>query len=325
MNLFWKRLPDTSKYEQEMANRHEAYHAYVRLEESQLLNEYKALAEINFKLDKKEFKHKEDYEKSALYEKELRFLELQKDSDIKNYLKYHNSDKLDFFKRYKEVFIEDFSDKRIDELQWVPAFRWSYNQMHGCYSLENEYQAYSEGQNVDVINGQLQVITKRKDSEGRKWTEKKGFTTENYKFTSDVISGESHLEKSGSVIIKFKLDGAKKPLQHFIRACDDKNQRCISLLETFGIRSFKVGHTQREKQGLYSKVTGKNLQKDFHILELDWNSEIMSWRLNGLLIHQDTAAPDMDRLHLLIGSKVNNPKGEEGKIIIDYIRIYGER
>ena len=141
MNLFWKRLPDTSKYEQEMANRHEAYHAFVRLEESQLLKEYEALAEINFKLDKKAFKHKADYEKSALYEKELRFIELQEDSDIKNYLKYQKSDKLDFYKRYKEVFYDEFSGKRIDEAQWVPAFRWSYNQIQACYSSENEYQA----------------------------------------------------------------------------------------------------------------------------------------------------------------------------------------
>lgn len=326
MNLFWKRLPKTNIYELEMANRHEAYNSLVRLEESQLLEEYQALTEINFKLDRKQFKNRKEYEKSPLYKKELRFKEIAEDSDIKNYLKYAKSDNLSFIKQHKQVFFEEFSgNSGLDKTQWISAFRWSDDLLHGCYSSEDEYQAYSEGKNTDVIDGQLHLTTKRKDAEGRAWTTNKGFVTKNYKFTSDVISGESHLEKTGSVIIKFRVEGAKKPLQHFIRACDDKNQRSISILETFGSKKFKVGHTERNKQGLFSKVTGKNLEKDFHILELSWTEEIMNWRLNGLLIHQDTTFPYMDHMHLLIGSKLNSPKEQEGKIIIDYIRIYGKR
>lgn len=325
MNLFWKRLPKTNRYEQLMADRHEAYHALVRLKESRLMEEFEALSELDFKLDKKQFKHQSDYEKSPLYEKELRYRDLLEDSDIKNYLKFHKSNELDFYKQHKQVFYDEFSGRKIDDQQWVPAFRWSYNALHGCYSLAGEYQAYSEGENTDVIDGQLQILTKRKEAEGRAWTEDKGFVNKNYKYTSDVISGESHLTEVGCVVVKFKLDGTKRPLQHFVRACDDKNQRCISLFESFGLRKFKVGHAQKGKQGMFSNIIGKNLQKDFHILELNWNKEIMSWRLNGVLIHQDTTFPHMDQMHLLIGSKVNAAKCEEGKIIIDYVRISGAR
>ena len=325
MNLFWKRLPKTSRFEQEMADRHEAYNALVRLEESHLLEEFEALSEINFKLDKKEFKRQEDYEKSPLFEKEQRYRDLLEDSDIKTYLKYHHSDDLNYFKQRKQVFYDEFSGDHLDDSQWVSAFRWSYNALNGSYSLPTDCQAYSEGENTDVIDGQLQIITKRKDVEGRVWTADKGFVTKSFKFSSDVISGESHLEREGTVVVKFKLDGAQQSLQHFIRACDDKNQRCISLFESLGIRKFKVGHMQKDSRGMFSNVTGKNMQKDFHIIELDWNSEIMSWRLNGVLIHQDTTFPEMDKMHLLLGSKVNGEKAQEGKIIVDYIRIYGQR
>lgn len=325
MNLFWKRLPKTTKYEQLMADRHEAYHALERLKESRLLEEFEALSKINFKLDRKQFKHQADYEKSPLYEKELRYRDLLEDTDIKNYLKFSKSDELDFYIQHKQLFNETFSSDKLDDEQWVPAFRWSYNTLHGSYSAAEDCQAYSEGENIDVIDGQLQILTKRKDAEGRTWTDDKGFITRSYKYTSDVISSENHLENAGCVVVKFKLDGAQKPLQHFIRACDDKNQRCISLFESFGVRKFKLGHTQKEKEGLYSKVTGKNMQKDFHILELNWNREIMSWRLNGVLIHQDTTCPEMDKMHLVLGSKMNAAKGDEGKMIVDYIRIYGER
>lgn len=327
MNLFWKRIPTTAKFEQEMADSHELYHTFVKTEKSELLAEYKELADINFKQAKRQFKKKKEYTKSPLHEKELRFKELQQDSDIKNYLRYEKSNAFDFIKHFTQVHFEEFSGNKLDTKQWLNTYRWSPKQIKGCYSNPGEFQAYTKGENTEVIDGQLHIITKRKDAEGVVWTENKGFITSPFKYTSDLITGESFTNDKGCILIKFKLDGAQKPLQHFIRAYDDKNQRVTTIMESLSKRKFSVGRSLRDHQNadLYSKISGINLEKDFHILEMEWSTEIVSWRLNGHLIHQDSRIPKISNLHLAIGSRLTGKKESEGKIIIDYIRIFHKR
>jgi len=326
MNLFWKRIANTGKFEQEIANRHALYHAFVRTEKSALLDEYKELSGIDFKKAKKEFKKKADYEQSSMYEKELRFKELNQDRDILNYLKFEKRNAFTFNGQFKQVAFEEFSGNKLDTNRWVNAYRWSHAHIKGNYSNANEFQAYTEGDNTEVIDGQLHIITKRKDAEGRVWDKDKGFITKPFQYTSDLISGNTFSTEKGSVLIKFKLQGAHKPLHHFIRAYNDDNQRCITLMESLSKRKFIVGRTQRNgKDKLFNTITGLNLEKDFHILQLEWNTEVVTWRINGTLIHQDSRVDDMTAMHLTIGSYLSGSKGAEGKIIIDYIRTYNER
>ncbi len=325
MNLFWKRITKTATFEQEMADRHELYHSFVKTEKSALLEEYKELCEINFKQAKKEFKKKSDYMASPMYAKEERFKTLHQDSDIQNYLHFEKSNAFNFNEQFTQVSTEEFSGNKLDK-KWVNAYRWSYSQIKGNYSNPGEFQAYTEGKNTEVIDGQLHIISKRKDAVGRTWDKEKGFISKPYKFTSDLIAGEPFSSDKGCILIKFKVQGAAKPLHHFIRAYDNKNQRCITLLESNSKRKFKVGRAQRNgKDNLYNTISGLNMEKDFHILELEWNKEVVIWRLNGHLLHQDTHVEDMKDLHLVIGSYLSGPKEAEGKIIVDYIRIFDQR
>ncbi len=328
MNLFWKRIPKTAAFEQKIIDNHALYHAVVKTEKSDLLAEYRELAEINFKQTKKQFRSKKAYRQSPMYEKELRINALKQDSDIKQFLHVEQSNAFDFIKHYKEIYLDDFSGHDLDKEQWINAYRWSYRHIKGNYSNINEFQAYTEGKNTEVIDGQVHIVTKRKEAEGRIWHKDKGFLKKSFKFTSDLITGESHLNRSGCVLIKFKLEGACKALQHFIRAYDDNNQRCITLLESLSPRKFRIGRSLKTKEGqddFYSNVSGINLEKDFHILELEWNSEIMSWRINGRLIHQDFRMPEIRNMHLTIGSRLTKEAGGEGRIIVDYIRYYRDR
>lgn len=326
MNLFWKRITNTAKFEQAMADRHELYHTFVKTEKSEQLAEYKQLAEIDFKEAKKEFKKKAEYLESPMHAKELRFNKLKQDSDIQNYLRFEKSDAFKFYEQFHQVSFEEFSGNQLNKEKWLNAYRWSYAQIKGNYSNPGEFQAYTEGKNTEVIDGQIHILTKRKDADGRSWSTDKGFITKPYKFTSDLIAGESFSGEKGCVLIKFKVQGAAKPLHHFIRAYDDKNQRCITLLESNSKRKFTVGRTQRNgKDKLYNHISGLNLEKDFHILELEWNKEVVIWRINGHLIHQDTRIDDMTQMHLTIGSYLSGKKGAEGKIIVDYIRTFDER
>lgn len=325
MNLFWKRIAKTAKFEQEMANRHALYHTFVKTEKSELLKEYKELADIDFKQAQKQFKNTSEYKESPIYEKETRFNKLHQDRDIKDYLLYEKSNAFDFQERYTQVSFDEFSGNSLDTSRWQYAYKWSHDHIKGNYSNADEFQAYTEGGNTQVIDGQLHIMTKRKSAQGRVWSSEKGFVNKPFDFTSDLISGIKPTSESGCILIKFKTESSSKALQHFIRAYDAKHQRCITLLESKAKRKFMVGRSIRGKNDLYSKITGLNLEKDFHILEVEWNSEIISWRINGHLIHQDSKMAEMKEYHLTIGSKVTSKKGGEGKIIVDYIRVYDER
>ena len=327
MNLFWKRIPQTTTFELELANRHESYNTFIKTEKSALLDEYKELAEINFKQSKKEFKNSEDYKASPIPEKEARFKVLSQDSDIKNFLHYNKTNAFRFEKRYELARVEEFSEKGLDKNDWINSFRWSQKLIEGNYSNEDQFQAYTEGKNTETSSGLLYISTKQKAVEGKVWTKDKGFITKPFNFTSDLISSTKQLPESGSVLIKFKLEGCSKALHHFIRAYDDNNQECITLLESLGKRQFNVGHTLRGQahKSLTNKISGLNLEKDYHILELEWNPEVISWRINGFLVHQDSNVPQMQNMHLVIGSVLTKKKGNDGKIIVDYIRFFKER
>lgn len=325
MNLFWKRIAKTANFEQEMANRHSLYHTFVKTEKSELLKEYKELADIDFKQAQKQFDSISEYKENPLFEKETRFNKLKEDSDIKTFLLYDKTNAFDFQKRYTQVSFEEFSGNKLDTSVWSNAYKWSNGQIKGNYSNEGEYQAYTDGENTEVIDGQLHITTKRKSAQGLVWSSEKGFITKPFDYTSDLISGINPTSESGCVLVKFKTESTNKAVQHFIRAYDAKNQRCITLLESKTKRKFMVGRSVRGKEELYSKITGLNTQKDFHILEMEWNSEIVSWRINGQLIHQDSRISEMKEMHLTIGSRITNKKGGEGKIIVDYIRVFDER
>lgn len=325
MNLFWKRITSTAKFEQEMADLHEDFHSFEKTKTSDLLKEFTDLSEIDFAQAKQQYKQKGEYQASDLYPKEQRFNQLNEDSDIKNYLRYENSHKLDFYKHFEQTISEEFSGNKLNEEEWVNAYRWSNDHINGNYTSEGEYQAYTEGVNTDVIDGELHISTKRKDTEGRIWDKKKGFCTKPFKYTSDLIAGKEHLTDEGCVMVKFKVEGSQRPLQHFIRAYDAKNKRCITLMESLSKRKFVVGRSSIQNGklvDLHNTIKGVNLQKDFHIIEVEWNKEIVSWKLNGHLIHQESRLIDSRNMHLVIGSRLTGAKGKEGKIVVDYIRYF---
>jgi hypothetical protein len=324
MNLFWKKVPKTSKLEQDVANKHELYHAFKKTEKSNLLESYLELAEIDFKQARRHFKKKKDYLKSEFYQKELHLKELKQDSDICNYLAHEKSDTFNYFKNYKQTNFEEFTGNKIDSTMWIPAYSWSYNQVKGNYTSEGEFQAYTEGENTDIVDGELHITTKRKEKEGRTWKSNVGFINLPYKFTSDLISGMPITMNDGCLMIKFRLEGASKSLQHFITLHDEKNRESIILMQSKKKNKFVVGK-KTQKGNKTSTVSGINLQKDFHILEMEWNHEIISWRINGVLIWQENNTIENKDMNLVIGSRVRNKKGKEGKIIVDYVRLFGDR
>ncbi len=326
MNLFWKKIPQTTKYEQEMATRHLLYNSFVKTEKSTLLEEYKELVEIDFKHAKKVFKNNKEYLDSTMYQKELRYQTLSNQSDIKIYLAYEKSDKFAFNKNYTQVAFEEFSDKILDSNKWKNGYKWAYDQIKGSYSNDDDYQAYTEGSNTSLLDGKVHIVTKQENAQGRYWDKEKGFAFKPYNFTSDIISSNPFKSEKGCIMIKFRLEGSNKSLHHFIRAYDSANQRCITLLESRSKRRFIVGRALRKTNvNITQKISGLNLEKDFHILELEWNKEVLSWKINGVLIHQESIINELTEMHLAIGSYLSTPKGGEGRIIIDYIRLFDER
>lgn len=325
MNLFWKRVPKTAKFEQQMADSHEMYLAFEKTKNSEQLKEYQDLKEIDFTQAKHQYKGDSEYKESPLYQKEQRFALLSEHTDIKNYLLYEKSDKLDFYKRFEQVRFDEFAGNNLDTYEWASAYRWSHEQIKGNYSTEDEYQGYTEGRNTHVVDGQLQIVTKRDDIKARMWHSTKGFVTKDYKFSSDLITGRDHLSSEGCVMIKFKVEGARAPLQHFIRAYDAKSQRCITIMESLSKRKFMVGRSSvnnGKKTALHNQIRGLNLEKDFHILDVEWNNEVVSWKINGLLIHQENKLEANSLMHIAIGTHVTGAKGGEGKLIVDYIRYF---
>ena len=102
-----------------------------------------------------EDKHK--WEKTEEYTKEVRFAELKKSPQLVNYLKYHNSNAFDFFKKWDLVFEDRFKSAKLDPQLWLPQSHWGSQSLGRNFSQMGDLHAYTEGRNVSVEYNTLKI------------------------------------------------------------------------------------------------------------------------------------------------------------------------
>jgi beta-glucanase (GH16 family) len=278
---------------------------YNETKDSEKLKEYFDLKDYveseDFKKEKEYYKTKDKFKLSDEYQQLLEYKDLKNSENIQWYLKNIDSPKFDFFRNWDRTFYDDFSKGSLDREKWLTTYYWGKTLLQESYVQTNDKHFITDGDNISIDNGNLEIVTKQQEVEGKAWHPGFGFYPKKFQYTSGLINtGQSFRQLYGIFSAKVKVDSASK-VKHSFWMVADKISPEIDVFNLNGRRSDKPelkyywGDIKDTKNVKISrkKVSGVNLSKDYYIFTLEWNKDEIVWKINGIPVKkQKQGIPD---------------------------------
>lgn len=309
-----------------------AYKLYVEVEGSDQLARYEELKEFTNSQEFTEFKaymdDKKKWEKTEEFEKENRYQELKKSENIVKYYKLKDSDIFNILKEWELTFEEDFSSNKLDSNKWMTSFFWGKALINQSYSLEGDSHFNTDGDNIEVTNNTLRIITKNEQATGRIWSSKLGFQPKDFSYTSGLISsGNGFRQKYGKFEAKIKMN-RMYPGYHAFWMVGEQMIPQIDIINVLGKSAngqvanyYKNGNVQRN----IDKISGLSLTNDYFIYTLEWYPDKLVWKINDVEVYSTTQGIPEEPLYLIFsaGLRGDIDQSKLPQVMeIDWIKCY---
>jgi len=237
---------------------------------------------------------KKKYLLSDEFKMEQRYYSLKNSEKFKWYFSLQHSHKFDEIKRWQPTFTEDFS-KGIDKKRWLTRYFWGEAILKDSYALNDEKQFFTEGKNLEIVNGRLKIVTKREKIQGKAWDPKLGFFPKEFNYTSGIISsGSSFRQKYGLFEAKIKFN-PNYPVNHAFWMVADQMLPHIDVAKYAKRMNFgNYYSTGTDRIGKNYATTGAGkYTNDFYIYSLEWTDNQLIWKINGVpVIKASKGIPD---------------------------------
>jgi hypothetical protein len=269
-------------------------------------------------------KNKKKHKQSDPYRCRQEYRQRQRSAMIKQYFRLQKKYAAVFseLERWMVVFEDHFREERLAE-HWSTKPFWSICQLSGNY-VQNAEAHGLDGQNVYVQGGVLHIVTKEAANKGLAWDEKYGFLPGRFNYTSGVINTVGHFQtkpKQGKIEIKLRVPSVTNTYHACWLNCS-KITPAISLFN-FCNNKYEAGIYQDEyddKTCRYMKL----IPSHFYIVQVEWNENHITWRINGKKITRKPNTIDMP-LYLNITSgvigKVRNAK-LPAHLELDWVKVF---
>ncbi len=269
------------------------------------------------------------YEQSKEFKLEEEYLELKKSEKINWYLKLKKQNKFNKVTDWVLTFEDDFSGSSIDSKKWMNRYFWGEMLLKDTYALPGDQHFYTDGNNVELGDDKLKIITKQETAEGKIWNPVAGFLQKEFNYTSGLLStGMSFRQKYGKFKVKVKFSSAPVRQSVFMVA-----EKILPHIDVVKVEKGKANFGNfwgniAEKNGVNKKVTKKGASKfssDFFIYTVEWTPEKVSWKINDLEIMSQTEGIPDDPMYLVLSSGVTGDVGGNqlpASMEVDWVRIY---
>ncbi len=303
--------------------RSKAYKNFLRFHNSYIIKEY---LELKDSVETSQFKQSNEYwsnsnrwETTEEYQLEKRYQELLKNPDIALFVKSLPKDSK-HMKKWELIFEDFFSWKNINDSKWKVGFQYPGNEMVKIHSVHNELQANTGGNNLDTKAGHLSILTKKENAEALTWHPQKGFISQNFGFTSDVINAGNIPLKFGKLRVKLRCSGTQQ------NAVWLRGKHKIPHLNLFHFDGSNIQFSNRHSTSTDS-ITIKGINpSEYYIYELKWSEKELIWSINNQAVFRSTREVPQEEMYLTINSFISQYQtGGEGKFDIDWVRIYQEK
>ena len=272
---------------------------------------------------------KKKLEMSEEYRMEQQFNEWKKSEKFKWYFKTRNSKKFDEIKRWRMTFSDEFDSKNLDRDKWMTRHYWGETILHDSYVNEGEVQFYPEDKNIELSGSTLKIVTRRQKINGKVWNPAIGFYPRDFEYTSAIInSGARFRQQYGLFEIKVRFN-LNNPVSHAcwmiadlmipqldIARASDK----IRVGSYFGNPNVKGGVDKKA-----ASMSRDKYGKDYQIFSLEWTSDKLIWKINGVTIYTTTRGVPQVPMYINISSALYqdvNGSVLPAEVEVDWIRCY---
>ena len=282
--------------------------------------------------------HKDKY-KSASDQLEAEKQKKKQYEDFKNskkykwYLNLKDSGKFNEITRWNLVFEDEFSGKKLDTDKWMTRYYWGDKMINDAYALENDKAFPTDGKNIET-DGSLKIITKKEKVNGKVWKLPFGFVPRDFDYSTGLVStAKSHRQKYGKIEAKIKVNFAKPVNYNFWMASEKslphvdvlKLQQKKSKVEAGHVYSDETGESAPARQS--SQFTGLDVSQDFFIYTLEWSKDKLTWRINDVVVNEQTNNIPDEEMYLVFSSGITGKPSDAGlpaSMEVDWVRCFKE-
>ena len=299
------------------------YANYLNTENSTRLKRYHELKEYvatpEFKKQKEYLLDKKRFEKTEMFKESQEYKKLKKNEDIIWYFKVKDSNKFNILKSRELTFGDEFDGEKLDTKKWLTNYYWGEKLLKDRYSIESDLQVYTEKENFEVRNSILKISTKPQRIQGKAWSASKGFSTKEFSYTSGLInSGASFRQKYGVFTAKIKLGNPAAKSAFWMLA--DKITPHLDICRT---SAGKVWFDYFSSKGNNSKTSiGSRYSNDYFIYALEWTSDKLVWKINGIEVFSQTSDVPQEPMYILLAGGLDKPINGMTSMEIDWVRVY---
>jgi hypothetical protein len=301
----------------ERLNRHDELEQYVNSEEFRKLKDYMAL------------KPQKKYELSEEYKLEQEYLTLKKSEKLLWFRKLQKKNNFGIMKEWELTFEDDFSQGELDKKKWMTNYYWGETLLKDTYALPGDKHFYTKGDNLEIANSVLKIITRKENATGKIWNPVQGFLTKEFNYTSGLIStGQSFRQKYGKIKAKVKM--SQSPVRQAIWMVAETILPHVDVAKVEKGKLFygNFWGNIAEKGAVYKKIGKKAAEKftsDYYIYSIEWSPDKMVWKINDKAVLTQTRGVPHDPMYLILSAGVTNGVAEHqlpAKMEIDWVRIY---
>jgi len=179
-------------------------------------------------------------------------------------------------------------------------------------------------------NKTIEIIKKEK-TEGKVWKPPFGFTPQEFDYTSGIINSSKGIkEQYGKIEAKIKIDYTKALNFNFWLAGDMVLPH-VDILKVEDKKSkIKSGHHwgDAKEQSFNSssgQFSGLNPASDFFIYTLEWSAEKMIWKINDIIVNEQTNNIPKEKMHLVFSAGIKGKVSDStlpASMEIDWVRWF---
>ncbi|MCK5137578.1 MAG: family 16 glycosylhydrolase [Bacteroidales bacterium] len=268
----------------------------------------------------------ERYETTEEYQKEIEYQTLKKSEEVIWYYKTKKKYPFKEIERWDLTFDEKFNGSKLDTSKWMTRYFWGDKTMDSSFVLPDDMSFITDGDNIEFYDNKARIVTKAGSVEGIVWRAGQGFVSEDFDYTSGLIStAKSFRQKYGVFKAKIKMAGGSVAQAFWMVSETMLPHIDIARFENGKLHSDFFWGKGNTPQKSVSKTGGAKYADEYYIFTLEWSPNKLVWKINDKVFKTQISGVPQEEMYINFSSNLKKGASESGlpsAMEIDWVRVY---
>ncbi|MBN1339492.1 MAG: family 16 glycosylhydrolase [Bacteroidales bacterium] len=265
-------------------------------------------------------------------EKKKQYEEFRNSKKYKWYTGLRESNVFNELRKWEAVFVDEFDGNKLDHDRWMTRYYWGEKLIDDAYAHESDFAFPTDGNNVGVNKGIMKIELRKEKHNGKVWNPPFGFVPKDFEYTTGIVGMQKkHWLRYGKIEAKIRVNFAK-PAQYNFWMTTGKMLPHIDIMKLDKKKSNVTtsvywGEMAPGKSPEHRLVDNKgaDASRDFFIYTLEWTKDKLVWKINGLVVNEQTQGVPQEEMSVVFSLNLMN-KPNDSKLPlsmeVDWIRCY---